>query len=222
MIRAMGRHRYVAEVDLRIHFTVDRALAGRGESYAAAAAAFDRLESEDPELDPTSRDPRLWRRAEADEVGRAVEELWTPDEGGNEARLALATALRVADIATPDHEPFAGDIEAPGHPELILLDWAFLPVEELDIERHRGALRAMEDSGDEVDASELVYVEGPSLTEVELCRGCPAGVIPDDPVFWADGPYSYVDYVFRGVAKAAKLVEAPVGYRDLDEQDASD
>jgi hypothetical protein len=32
---------------------------------------------------------------------------------------------------------------------------------------------------------------------------------------WSDGPYSYSDYVFRGVAKAAKLVEPPIGYQDL-------
>jgi hypothetical protein len=80
----------------------------------------------------------------------------------------------------------------------------------------------MEDSGDEVDPSEPVYVEGPTVSEVELCRGFPRGALSDDPVFWADGPYSYVDYVFRGVSKAAKLVEAPVGYRDVDEEDTSD
>jgi len=41
------------------------------------------------------------------------------------------------------------------------------------------------------------------------------GVLPDDFLIWCDGDYSYVDYVFRGVARAAKLVEPPVGIRDL-------
>jgi hypothetical protein len=222
LIRAMGRHRYVGEADLRLHFAVDRALAERGQSFEKAARAFDRLEGDNPELDLRSRDPRLWRSAEPEEVGEALEMFWRPDDAGDEARLALATALRVADLEPPEHEPFAGNVDEPGHPELILLDWVFFAVDELDIERHRGALRAMEDSGDEVDASERVYVEGPTLTEIELCRGCPSGVVPTDPIFWGDGPYRYLDYIFRGVARAAKLVEAPVGYRDVDEEESTD
>jgi hypothetical protein len=41
--------------------------------------------------------------------------------------------------------------------------------------------------------------------------------LPTDFLVWSDGAYSYVDYVFRGVAKAARLVDPPVGPRDLDE-----
>ena len=45
--------------------------------------------------------------------------------------------------------------------------------------------------------------------------GAANGVLADDFMIWADGPYAYVDYVLRGAAKAAKLVDPPVGYRDL-------
>jgi len=40
-------------------------------------------------------------------------------------------------------------------------------------------------------------------------------VLPGEWMMWADGPYSYADYLFRGVERAANLVEPPVGYCDL-------
>ncbi len=219
----MGRHRYLSDADLRLHFVIDRALARvEGGPFEDATSAFGRLVAENADLDLGSRDPRLWRAASADEIARVFELLWARAPEGNEARRRLEEVLREVGLVELDHPPFESDVDEPPHPELVLLDWVFLPVDELDAERHRGALRAMEDSGDEVDPSEPVYVEGPTLSEVELLRGCPRGTLPNDPVFWADGPYSYVDYVFRGVGKAAKLVEGPVGYRDVDKEEVTD
>ena len=43
----------------------------------------------------------------------------------------------------------------------------------------------------------------------------PNGALADDLIIWSDGPYAYADYVFRGASKGAKLVEPPVGYRDI-------
>ena len=220
LVAALGRHRYLREADLRLHFAIDRALAGEGAGFAEASAAFE-AEVEDA-VDLGSRDPRLWRVASAQEVGEVFERLWAPDDRGAAARDRLGEVLRGAQLPDLDHAPFASDVDEPPHPELVLLDWVFLPVDELDTDRHRGALRAMEDSGDEVDPSEPIYVEGPTISEVELRFGCPRGALPSDAMFWADGPYSYVDYVFRGVSKAAKLVEGPVGYRDVDKEEATD
>ncbi len=101
------------------------------------------------------------------------------------------------------------------HPELVLLDWELYPVDELDADRHAGALAAMEEAEEAVNASAPIYNEGPVMAAPELCEGAPNGVLADDFLVWSDGPYSYSDYVFRGVAKAAKLVEPPIGYRDL-------
>jgi hypothetical protein len=50
----------------------------------------------------------------------------------------------------------------------------------------------------------------------ELAIGAPRGVLPVDFLVWSDGDYSYVDYIFRGVAKAARLVDPPVGIRDFE------
>lgn len=216
LIRAMGKHRYLAETDLRLHYCIDKALAAVDPEHRLAAERFKSTLNLAGDIELTSRDLRLWRPASPDEVVAVLERLWGSDETSRSARRGLEQVLRQAQFVEANASPFAGDPEEPPHPELILLDWVMLPVDELDSERHQGALRAMEDSGDEVDPSSPVYVEGPTLAEAELCRGSFNSVLSCEPTFWADGPYSYVDYVFRGVSKAAGLVDPPIGYRDGD------
>jgi len=214
LVRALGRHRYLREADLRVHFLVDRALAEQPDFSRHAAAFEARLRSE-PELDLRSRDPSLWRPATIDEVIAAFTAFWTPDAFGMEARERLLDAIEELDLYGGDHDPFASSPEEPPHPELLLLDWVLLPVDELDADRHAGALAALEDSGDEIDPSARVYQEATVLAVNELVLGAPNGVLADDFLIWSEGPYAYADYVFRGASKAAKLVEPPVGYRDL-------
>jgi hypothetical protein len=215
LIRAMGKHRYLADVDLRLHFVVDRALGPFEPRFATARERFKSLTNLATELELDSRDPRLWRASDAEEVCAVLELLWGTDVRGARAREGLERELRRAGFAPCDHAPFAADLEDPPHPELILLDWVLLSVDALDAERHLGALRAMEDSGDEVDASQPCFVEGPPLAEPELCA-IDRGLLPEEPIFWADGPYSYCDYLFRGVSRAAQLPDPPSGYRDVD------
>ena len=215
LLGALSRHRYLQEIDFRLHFTVDRALRSQQPGSAVAAARFTAVVEAAGDLDLRSRDPRLWRPIDLDELVVVVGTLLDPEPAGRLARAALTAALRQADIEACEHQPFASDVDESPHPELIQLDWVLLPVDQLDAERHAGALRAMADSGEEVDPSEPVYVEGPTLAEAELTLGITRGVLPCDPVFWADGPYGYCDYVMRGVARAAKLLDPPVGYRDI-------
>jgi hypothetical protein len=214
LLRALGKHRYIREVDHRIHWAVDQALAEH-PAFAPHAAAFEARRRREPGLDPRSRDPALWRPATADEVIAALATLWAPDDAGEIARERLLGVLLGAGIAPDDHEPFGCPPDAPPYPELILLDWVLLPVDELDADRHAGALTALEESGEEIDPSAPIYQEGPSLAAPELTRGATNGVLREDFLVWSDGPYPYADYVFRGVAKAAKLVDPPVGYRDF-------
>ena len=216
LLSALGKHRYLAEVDHRLHWAVDAALAIVDPSFEGAAASFAAVRSERSDLELGSRDPALWRSAQVDEVIAALDAFWDPDARGQKARAALRRALRDEGIDAPEHAPFQADADEPPHPELVLLDWVLLPVDELSTERHAGALRAMADSGEDVAASEPSYLEGPTLSEVELCDGCPRSVLPSDFTVWADGPYRYCDYVFRGAGRAAKLVDPPVGYRDVD------
>lgn len=214
LIRVLGKHRYVKEVDHRIHWAVDAALADH-PTFAPHAKAFEARRRADPALDPASRDPRLHRAAPADEVIAALANFWAPDEAGEAARERLLGVLVAARLSVGEHEPWAASPEEPPHPELILLDWVLLPVDELDADRHQGALDALEDSEEEINPSLPIYQEGPILSAPELTRGAPNGVLPEDFLVWSEGPYPYADYVFRGAAKAAKLVDPPVGYYDI-------
>ncbi|APR83817.1 Hypothetical protein A7982_09166 [Minicystis rosea] len=214
LVRALGRHRYLREADLRLHFTIDRALAA-DPMFAPHAAAFEARVRREPELDLRSRDPSLWRAASADELVAALTTFWTPDAAGEAARERLLDALEDLDLELAEHEPFASSSEEPPHPELILLDWVLLPVDELDPDRHAGALAALEDSGDEITASAPIYQEATVLAAPELVLGAPNGVLAEGFVIWSEGPYAYADYVFRGASKMAKLVEPPEGYRDV-------
>src|SRR6266542_1111621 len=215
LLRAMGRHRYLREIDHGIHWSVDEALQDRTTFAPRAKACRERRDSE-PNLDPASRDPSLWKYADTEVVIGALSVFWTKGDEAERAKEQLRRGLEQTEIELPSHAPFRSDPEEPPHPEIILLDWEFFPIEELDPERHSGALRALEIAGDEVNISAPVYVEGMCIGYPELVLGAPQGVLPVDFTVWCDGDYSYVDYVFRGVAKAAKLVDPPVGIRDIE------
>jgi hypothetical protein len=214
LVRALGKHRYIKEADLRLHFLVDLALVDLPD-FAARAASFEARVRAEPDLDLRSRDPSLWRPASADEVTAALTAFWTPDEAGQRARSRLLACVSELDLGGHEHEPFTSPPEEPPHPELMLLDWVLLPVDELDPERHAGALAALEESGEEITPSAPIYQEATVIAACELARGAPNGALTEDFVVWSEGPYPYADYVFRGASKAARLVEPPVGYRDL-------
>jgi hypothetical protein len=214
LVRALGKHRYVREVDHRLHWTVDQALASL-PTFAPRAAAFEARRRQERDLDVGSRDPSLWRPAPVEEVIEALGVFWTPDAAGEAARERLLGVLVAAGLGAGEHAPFRAPVEEPPHPELVLLDWVLLPVEELDTDRHAGALSALEDSGDEIDPSAPIHQEAVILAAPELVSGAPNGVLADDFLVWSEGPYAYADYVFRGASKAARLVDPPMGYRDF-------
>jgi hypothetical protein len=215
LLRALSKHRYVHEIDHRVHWTVDRALADL-PAFAPHAEVFAMRRKKERDLEIASRDPSLWRPATTEEVIAVLRAFWTSGEAAERRKKALLDALAETGLPAATHEPFGASADEPPHPELVLLDWELLPVDELDADRHRGALEAMEEAQEEVNALAPVYQEGPILAAPELCDGAPDGVLADDFLVWSDGPYSYSDYVFRGAAKAAKLEAPPVGYNDLE------
>jgi len=212
LLRALGRHRYISEVDHRIHWSVDLALADH-DVFAPHAASFEALRKKHG-LDLGSRDPRLFREAKTEDVIAALEAFWTPGDDAVRYRRRLLEAIAGTGLPPATHAPFSLPPDEIPHPELILLDWELHPVDHLDAERHAGALAAMEEAEEEV-SPDPVYQEGPTIAAPELCEGAPNGVLADDFLVWSDGPYSYSDYVFRGAAKAAKLVDPPEGYREI-------
>ena len=215
LLRAMSRHRYLREAEFSVHWTVDEALAD-DPRFAEHAARFRERRSQEADLDVTSRDPTLFRKVSLDDIIATLGLFWNPEPPAARASERLRRTLESSEMALATHEPFQADPEDPPHPELILLDWELFPIDELDSERHAGALRALELMGEEVNVSAPVYQEAVTLAYPELSSGSPRGVLPTDFLIWSDGDYSYVDYVLRGVAKAAKLLDPPLGYRDFD------
>lgn len=214
LVRSMSKHRYLKEADLRLHWAVDAALTDL-PGFEEHARAFARRRVAEPELDIRSREPTLWRPASADEVVAVLTAFWDAGDAADQRREKLLEILHAAGFTEATHEPFHTPPEEPPHPELVLLDWVLFPVDELDADRHKGALAAMAEAGEEVDASAPVYQEGPVIAAPELCFGARQGILEEDFQLWSEPPYSYADYVFRGVSKSAKLVDPPVGYRDL-------
>jgi len=210
LLRALGRHRYVREIDHRIHWAIDAALANDPRFLPHAFGHRQRLERE-PGLDVLSRDPSLWRPASIDEVIAALMAFWDPGFNGIVARAQLHSILDAAGFEFPEHEPFDSDPDDPPHPELIELNWVLYPVDELDAERHQGAIQAMAEAGEEVDVSAPVCQEGPCLSAIELLHGVDQGELVGDFYVWSEEPVSYADYVFRGAAKVAGLAEPEQG-----------
>jgi hypothetical protein len=221
LLRALGKHRYVKEADHRIHFTVDQALVDI-PAFAAHAARFAERVKREPKLDLASNDPTLWRAATVDEVIAVFTAFWGAGEEFDARIDRLAEAMTDANLEIPDHEPWETEAEEPPFPELITLDWVLLPVDELDAERHKGVLEALEGTKEEFNPSAPIYQEGPTITAVELADGAPNGILVGDFLVWSEAPYAYADYVFRGASKVAKLVSAPVGVRDLEQLDEFD
>ncbi|NUP08797.1 MAG: hypothetical protein HOW73_22340 [Polyangiaceae bacterium] len=216
LLRCLGKHRYLQETDHRIHWTVDHVLKDL-PAFAPHAAAFKALTAKNADLDVRSRDPRLWRAATADDAIGVLTAFWSGGDDAIARREELVRLFQEHELPIAEHDAFKSNPELPPFPELILFDWVLLPIDQLDADRHAGVLAALEGSTEEAHPSEPIYQEGPAFTIVELCEGAPLGILEDDMTIWSDGPYEYADYVFRGVSKAAKLPEPPVGLRDLDE-----
>lgn len=215
LLRALGKHRYVEEVDHRIHWMVDAALRDH-PLFAPHAAAFDARRLRAPDLDVASRDPSLWRPAPLDEILAALAAFWSDDAAAEPRRDRLRALVAEAGLPLPDHPPFEAPPDSPPHPELLQLDWVLLPIDQLDADRHQGALDAMDEWGEEVPSpSAPIYQEGPTIALPELCAGMKDGELVAEWLVWSEPPVSYADYVFRGASKAARLDEAPVGYHDL-------
>lgn len=215
LLRCLGKHRYVEEVDHRLHWMVDAALADH-PAFSAHAKSFEQRRAREPGLDVASRDPSLWRPAPLDEIMAALSAFWSEGEAAEQRRARLREILAATGLPVPDHAPFQASPESPPHPELVQLDWVLFAVDELDAERHQGALDAMEEWGEEVgQPSAPIYQEGPTIALPELCAGMRHGELVEEWVVWSEPPAAYADYVFRGASRAAKLDEPPVGYHDL-------
>src|SRR5689334_11104507 len=103
LLRSLGKHRYVQEVDHRIHWMLDEALRDL-PLFAPHAAAFDQRRRREPGLEPASRDPSLWRPAPLDEVMAVLSAFWI-DDRAEERRERLRELIAAAGLPLSGHPP---------------------------------------------------------------------------------------------------------------------
>jgi hypothetical protein len=171
-------------------------------------------------LDVGSLDERLWRRSTEAEVAALLDAYWTPGPRAELSREALRQLLESHHFTVPEGQtPFDEKLEETLEPLLIDAGWELLTLNQLDPERHKGAIAAF---GDALDFESACFeeetaipraapslIELPALGPTELLHGATAGGTLAEPlVVWADGHETYLDYIIRGVRRAARLPEA--------------
>jgi hypothetical protein len=216
VVRTLGAHRYVAGRLHLVHVLAFAALPG-GLPGLEDACAWARTMLAGQDVDAASREEALWRRCTDAELVAVLEAFWTPGDAALTTRRALEDLLRRHDLPASVHPPFDESAEDEMHPLLIDAGWELLPLAALDPQRHRGAIDAFGDAlafecarfeeETAIPATTHLY-ELPALGPVELLRGADdGGTLAAPLVVWADGDETYLDYILRGVRRAAKLPE---------------
>jgi hypothetical protein len=213
-IRCLGGHRYVAG---RLHLVHAFALATSTDDALSEARSWAAEVLRRGDLDPASRDDALWRRCTDGELVAVLASFWAPGNAAAGARRDLAELLAHHGLAVPDHAPFDESAEDDMHPLLVDAGWELVPLLQLDPERHRGAMNAYGDAlafesarfEEETAIPPPTYLyELPALGPVELLRGTDDDATLAAPlVVWVEGDETYLDYVIRGVRRAARLPE---------------
>lgn len=208
LVRALGQHRYVAGRCHEVHvLAVD---AARADPALSEAVAWADGVLADRSIDVASRDERLVRRATDAELVAVMTAFFG---GDRPARARLRERLGTFEI-DPDEGGRTGfdeDAEDDVFPLLVDAGWELHALRDLDPVRHQGAMNAFGDQlswevarfEEENHEPEAVYLtELPALGAVEML-----GEVPEVFVVWAEGNETYLDYVLRGVRRAAKLTD---------------
>jgi len=230
LVRALGAHRYVAGRMHLVHVFAGAAVPDDASGALAdlRAWALATLRDGGPGLDLASRDERLWRRCSDAELVAVLDAFWTPGARALAARAAYGELLRahglevglelgleLEDGRATERPVFDEASEERVHPLAIDAGWELYRLVELDAERHKGAIAAYGDPlafesarFDEetaIPAAASLY-ELPAIGPAELLGAVgDDGVLARPLVVWAQGDDTYLDYVFRGIERAAKL-----------------
>lgn len=212
-LRALGKHRYVAGRLHQVHAFVFEAAGARAGLEAAHGWAISLLAAD---VDPASRDERLWRASSDDELVLAVEAMWT------DTAVSQRLAARLAEVDAVTSEILFDELaEESTFPVLIDAGWELVPLSQLDPERHAGVIRALDAQDDGTDYEvacfeeqnrippEATLLELPLFGKRELLFAFADEAADAETlapfVVWASGHPVYLDYVLRGVAKVAKV-----------------
>jgi hypothetical protein len=205
VVRALGKHRYVAGRMHLVHALAACDLEGEIGRWA-------RFVIGDDSVDKASRDERLVRRASEDDVCAVLAWFWEEETRGR-ACDALLERLEALDVDVTMGDPFA-EAEEDVFPVMVDAGFELLPLGELDPERHRGVIEAY---GERVHYDVACFEERehlppivhlqelPAIGVAELVRGARDGVLTEPLSLWLQGDETYQDYVVRGVLRAAKI-----------------
>lgn len=214
-VQALGKHRYAASRLHLVHlFAVEAASKATGDPVLADAAAWARELRADATVDVASKDERLHRRASDAELVAVLNAFWAaPSAPAAHELLAVRLASIDAAIPSPAPLPFDEEREEDVFPVLVDAGWELVPIAQLDPERHKGVIGALDDLEVARFEEENAVPRVVPLHELPLL-GAPellAAFDEDDHgvrapfVLWQTGHEAYLDYVLRGVLKAAKL-----------------
>jgi len=220
VIRALGSHRYVAGRLINVHAALVDAVTdviGEGDApVVGEAIEWSRSVLRNTEIDAGSRDERLHRRSTEKELAAILAALWGPRRDVAQARLRSFLLRHECGEPADDAVPFDESAEEDVFPILVDAGWELLPLASLDPERHRGAIEAFGESiAFESARFEETSAVPPKVTLQELSVIGPVealraidddGALREPLMLWVDGDATYLDYVLRGVLKAAKLV----------------
>ena len=218
-IRALGKHRYV---DGRLH--VIHAFAFEAAQAATADPALDDAASWAKRalsgaIDLATKDERLFKKATDAELVAVLDAFWSSGERRSVAQdklRARLTAIEVDVDAECSRLPFDEDREDDVFPILVDAGWELVSIARFDREKHRGAIDAF---GDDVGYAGAKFEEENAIPPLVHLHELPvlgatellAAIDPDGGklrapfVLWQDGNETYLDYLLRGVMRAAKL-----------------
>jgi hypothetical protein len=221
-VRALGQHRYVAGRLHLVHaFAVEAACAPSELEPEDPALTEAKVWADavlaDPSVDRASKDERLHRRATDAELVAVLSAFFCAGERRERAARSLAERLVEIGAAPPEADalPFDEAEEEDMFPVLVDAGWELLPLAQLDPERHKGAILAFDEDlafdvakfEEENAVPPLVTLhELPAMGAIELLAATDGqGELRAPFVLWTSGNDTYVDYVLRGVLKAARL-----------------
>jgi hypothetical protein len=215
VVQALGAHRYVGGHLHIVHAFAIAAMPDDASGVLAEAIAWAKDALADERVDAASRDGSPVRRRSDAELAAILDGFWTPGPRSRKARDALATLIERYHLPLAGHAPFDESTEPEIHPLLIDAGWELLPLSQLDKERHAGGIGAFGDPpafesarlGEQATTPPTAHlVELPAIGPVELLRGArDDGTLAQSLVVWLEGNETYLDYVMRGVRRAAKL-----------------
>jgi hypothetical protein len=215
VVRALGAHRYIAGRLHMVHALAVTAVPDDASGALAEARGWAAGVLADPRIDPSSRHEALWRPASDAELVAVLDAFWTPGARADCAHDTLLDLFEKHDLRLGAYPPFDESAEEDMHPVLVDAGWELLPLGELDSVRHAGGIAAFgetlsfESARFEEETAiprEPTLYELPAMGAVELLRGADLdGTMAEPLCVWAQGNATILDYVLRGVCRAAKL-----------------